>query len=309
MSKPRIILDCDPGHDDALAILMAAIYCDIVGITTVSGNVPLELTSLNALITTQILDLEIPVHAGADKPLVAAAKHAEHIHGESGLAGPQLPKLECQLAGHDAVRFIINAARTYDDLWLVATGPLTNVALALRNAPDIAQRLLGVSIMGGSSSFGNSTAVAEFNICADPEAADVVFSSGANLMMCGLNLTHQWTVDADLIEKIRDKNTPAAIFVAELLDFYCHAYAKRFFGKIAGPLHDPSAVLAVTHPALFDMQPRHVAIELAGQHTRGMTVVDERQIISQENANTQVAYHIESQKATELLLAAIDDFA
>ena len=192
MPRPQLILDCDPGHDDAIAILMAAKHAELLAITAVSGNVPLKLTAHNALITTQILGLDTPVYAGADRPLIAPSRHAEFIHGKSGLGGPILPPLTRQLAGHDAVRFIIEAGRRYDDLWVVATGPLTNVALALRQAPDLAAHLAGIAIMGGSSSFGNTTSHAEFNIWADPEAAAIVFASGAKLWLCGLNLTHQF---------------------------------------------------------------------------------------------------------------------
>lgn len=310
MPRPRIILDCDPGHDDAIAILLASYLCDIHAITTVSGNVSLERTTHNALITTQLLGLDIPVYAGADRPLVAEAHYAEDIHGETGLNGPELPVLERHVTGTDAVRFLIDTLRQEKDLWLVAVGPLTNIALALRNAPDIANNLSGISIMGGSSSFGNRTAAAEFNIWADPEAAAIVFSSGLPLRMCGLNLTHQWWQDDSSIAQIRNLNNHAAQFVADMLHFYCQAY-QQTFGNRAGPLHDPCAVLAVTHPELFDFQPRHVAVEQSGQHTRGMTVVDERggRSSTAKKSNIQVAYDLDAVKAQEYLLEAISSFS
>jgi inosine-uridine nucleoside N-ribohydrolase len=302
--KPRIILDCDPGHDDALAMLLAGRQCEVVGITTVSGNAPLELTTRNALIISQILDLDIPVHAGVARPLVAEPRHAAYIHGESGLEGPELPELARAATSHDAVRFIVHTVRTQDDLWLVATGPLTNVALALREEPDLAGKLAGISIMGGSSSFGNVTPTAEFNIWADPEAAAIVFASGAKLFMCGLNVTHQFTVDEAFIAQAWVAGNRVGTFVAELLTYYTASYAKTS-GKYKGPLHDPCAVLAITHPELFTFKPRPVSVELTGQFTRGMTVTDEREHMGPAVANVQVAYRIDRERGLELLLEAI----
>ncbi len=305
MAKPRIILDCDPGHDDAIALLVAAQHCEVLGVTAVSGNVPLELTTQNALITAQILELDVPVHAGAKRPLVAEPKHAEFIHGETGLGGPDLPDLKREAKSRDAVRFIIDTARAHENLWLVATGPLTNVALALRSAPDLAERLAGVSLMGGSASFGNVTPVAEFNIWADPEAAAVVFGSGTKIIMSGLNVTHRWMILEEDIAEIRALGNAAATFTADMLDFYCRAYAEKFYGRTEGPLHDPCAVLALTHPELFTFEARHVSVETQGQHTRGMTVVDERGVKEEATRNVQVAYDIDRERALEVLLASI----
>ncbi len=308
MPRPRLLLDCDPGHDDALAILLAAKHSDLLGVTTVSGNAPLSATTHNALLTLQIAGLGVPVHAGAARPLVAEAKHAPDIHGESGLGGPVLPALTRTAAGHDAVRFIINTVRKEDNVWIVAVGPLTNVALALREAPDIAGRLAGVSVMGGSAGFGNRTATAEFNIWADPEAAQMVFSSGVKLIMCGLNLTHQFMLHEADVSRIRALDNPVATFAAELLSFYARAYADTFFGRAEGPLHDPCAVLAVTYPELLRTEPRHVEVELRGEHTRGMTVVDERGVRPSAAANVQVAYSIDREGALELLVETLGSY-
>lgn len=304
--RPRVILDCDPGHDDAVAILMAARYCELVGITTVSGNVPLDLTTRNALVTAQILGLKTPVHTGAARPLVAEPRHAEFIHGSTGLDGPLLPELRRREASREAVRFIIDSVRN-DDLYLVATGPLTNVALALRTAPDIAGKLRGISLMGGSASFGNVTPAAEFNILFDPEAADVVFRSGVPLMMCGLNLTHQVMVTPEHIAKMRRVGSEAATFVADMLEFYGRAYANKFSGRQEGPLHDPCAVLVLSHPELFSLEPRHVVVELSGQHTRGMTLVDERGVKGAAAPNAQVAYGAHAVGVLDLLLSTLRD--
>ncbi len=311
MPRPCIILDCDPGHDDALALLFAVKHCDLLGVTTVSGNAPLTDTTRNALLTLQIAGADVPVYAGAARPLVAEAQHAPDIHGESGLGGPVLPKLNRKPAGHDAVRFIVDTVRQTPDVWLVAVGPLTNVALALREAPDIALKLAGISIMGGSTGPGNRTPTAEFNIWADPEAAQVVFGSGVPLVMCGLNVTHQFMILEADVARIRALNNPAASFAAELLGFYGQAYADAFFGRAEGPLHDPCAVLALTHPELFRLEPRHVTVELRGEHTRGMTVVDERGNRARDAAppNVQVAYTLDRDAALEMLVQTLELYA
>ncbi len=310
MPRPHIILDCDPGHDDALALLLAAQHCDLLGVTTVSGNAPLADTTRNALLTLQIAELGAPVHAGAARPLVAEAQHAPDIHGESGLGGPVLPELTREPASREAVRFIVETARQTDGVWLVAVGPLTNVALALREAPDIAARLAGISVMGGSTGPGNRTPTAEFNIWADPEAAQIVFGSGVPLKMCGLNVTHQFMILEADVARIRALGNPAASFAADLLGFYGQAYADAFSGRAEGPLHDPCAVLVLTHPELFEFKLRHVAVELRGEHTRGMTVVDERGRRARDAAppNVQVAYTIDRDAALEVLIETLASY-
>ena len=304
---PKIILDCDPGHDDAMAILMAGRHTDLLGITTVSGNAPLSMTTPNALMTAQILDLDVEVHAGADRPLVAPAKHATEVHGATGLDGPVRPQLDRGPTSHDAVRFIIETLRSTNDVWLVPIGPLTNIALAFRQAPDIIERVAGISIMGGSATFGNVTSTAEFNVWADPEAAAVVFESGAHISMAGLNVTHQYYVDREVISELREMSDGgrhhAATFAADLFDFYVGSYMTRT-GKERVALHDPVAVMAVTHPELLEMESRHVVVEIAGKHTRGMTVVDERGF-GAASTNCDVGYSIDRDKAMRLFLDTI----
>lgn len=302
---PAIVLDCDPGHDDALAILLAGRTTELLGITVVSGNAPLEKTLRNALVTAQVAGLDVPVHAGAARPLVAEPRHAAFIHGDSGLDGPELPVLRRGAASAEAVRFLIDTARSRDDLWLVATGPLTNVALALREAPDVAGRLRGISLMGGASGPGNASAAAEFNILADPEAAAIVFTSGARLVMAGLGVTHQFMIDAQRRERLAALGTDAARFAAALLHFYGDAYARAFGGDPQGPLHDPCAVLALTHPELFASEERHVVVETRGEHTRGMTVVDRRGGGHGAAPNTRVLTRIDADAAFAALSVAL----
>ncbi len=303
--RPRVILDCDPGHDDAMAILMAARHSDLVGITTVAGNAPLEATTRNALLVAQIADIDVPVHAGASRPLMVEPHPASHIHGESGLAGPDLPELEREPAGHDAVAWIIDTVRSTEGIWLVPIGPLTNIAMAFRQAPDIVDRVAGVSIMGGSAGPGNVTPTAEFNIWHDPEAAAIVFDSGVGVLrMCGLNLTWQYQVDDTVVEALDAMGTRTAGFAADLFRFFLDANQARS-GRRQAPLHDPCAVMAVTHPELFEAEPRHVAVETRGVHTVGMTVVDERGFLIGEEPNTEVMYTIDRDRAMDLFLDTV----
>ncbi|NBY60812.1 MAG: ribonucleoside hydrolase, partial [Actinobacteria bacterium] len=188
-NRVKVLLDCDPGHDDAFAIIVASKFAEILGVTTVAGNAPLDLTTKNARV---ILDLcgasTVQLHSGAGRPLVAEPIHAAYIHGESGMDGANFAAPSRDRDGIDAVHFIIDTARANPGVWLVPTGPLTNIALALRVAPDLVENISGISLMGGGR-FGNRTATAEFNIWCDPEAAAAVFDSGAKIVMSGLHLT------------------------------------------------------------------------------------------------------------------------
>ena len=273
-SPPRIVLDCDPGLDDAIAILTAAHFGELVGITTVNGNVGIDHTTHNALVTAQIAGLDVPVHRGAARPLIAPTMDAVSIHGATGLGDAALPELTRSAASEDAVAYLCDTARSVDALHLVAVGPLTNVALALRRDPDLRAHLAGITIMGGGAHAGNVTPVAEFNVWADPEAAAVVFREAAPLTMVGLDVTHKVLLGTAEVEQMRAAATPAADFAGDLLAF---AYDRcREYGLTAAPIHDATAVIAVTHPHLFRRSRHPVAVELHGEHTRGMTVVDIR---------------------------------
>ena len=298
--RPKVLLDCDPGHDDAAAIVVAAAYTDLVAITTVSGNAPIEQTTHNALLMAQLYELDVPVAQGAAEPLAGSAHHAPSIHGESGLDGPQHPPLTRSPIAAGAVETIRETADRVPELWIVATGPLTNIATALLEDPTIAERIAGISLMGGSATFGNWSAAAEFNIWADPEAADIVFRSGATLRMVGLNTTHQVMVHQHHVDALLKTGTKRATFMAELYTFFRSTYESAF-GIPTAPLHDPCAVLAVSHPHLFDFRPRHVVVEVSGTHTRGMTVVDERGWGMGLPANTMVAYDPDSAGILDLV--------
>jgi inosine-uridine nucleoside N-ribohydrolase len=296
-ARPRVLLDCDPGHDDAFALLLAARTCELVAITTVSGNVGVAATTRNARIVRELAGVpEVPLHRGAAGPLVGAPLHAPDIHGESGLDGPELPEPHVPVAAGTAAQAIVEAARRHEDLWLVATGPLTNVALALRLDPELPARLAGISLMGGSRTSGNTTAAAEFNILADPEAAAAVFASGARIVMAGLDLTHQFRLDATAAGQLRAVPGPVGRFAAELLGFFLAAYERRT-GTPSAPMHDPCAVLALTDPELFERERLAVVVELAGTHTRGMTLCDQREPHRRAAANAEVLTRIDATAA------------
>ena len=299
----RLIIDCDPGHDDAIALILAHRHAEVVGITSVSGNAPLAATTANALLVTALLDVNTPVVSGAARPLVAEPIHAEGVHGKSGLGGVDRMAHERATAGDDAVGYLLDVAEP--DITVVAVGPLTNLAHAIERDPTWVKRIAGISIMGGSTDVGNATRVAEFNIFADPEAAAKVFESGAEITMCGLNLTHQFQTSDALTERLRTAGTPKATFAAQIFD-YLHARMETFIGRRASAMHDPCAVLAITHPHLLQTQPRAVDVELAGTLTRGMTVVDQRVSRRRDQGNAKVAYRIDAERAWEVVMESLD---
>ena len=307
-SRPSVIVDCDPGHDDVFAMVVANHYANLLGITVVHGNAPLSRTLPNTLISCDVFGINAPVFAGAERPLIAPPRNAPHIHGESGLGGPELPPVTRTAEKTHAVEAIIELVRKHegDGVWLMPLGPLTNIALALRMAPDLGKRIAGISLMGGGTLHGNRAPHAEFNIWADPEAASVVFNYGGPLKMVGLNTTHQVVITKEFVERVAALKTRKATFAAELLDFFSTTYGEQL-GVYGGPLHDPCAVFAVTHPQLFDLRPKRVDIELYGEFTRGMTAVDERPIVASKKGdpNALVAYEPKSAEIFDLIYAAV----
>ena len=279
MSPRPIIVDCDPGHDDALAILLALgspDELDMLAITVVAGNVPLALTEQNARKVCELAGrASLPVHAGCARPLVRDLVTAEYVHGKSGLEGPELPEPRMPLADAHAVDAIIEMLRAYapGTVTLCPTGPLTNIAMALRKAPDVVPRIREIVLMGGAIGLGNITPAAEFNIYVDPHAAEVVFGSGVPLVMLGLDVTHQAFLTPDRLWAIRELETPLSRTVVELLEFY-GIYDQTRRGLAGPPLHDPCVIAYLLEPALFNGRACHVAIETIGAHTLGRTVVD-----------------------------------
>ena len=306
--RPAVIVDCDPGHDDVFALIVAQHYAKLLGITVVHGNAPLSRTLSNALIACDVFGIPAPVFSGADRPLVAPPRNAPHIHGESGLGGPELPPVRRSPEPIGAVEAIVELVRKHEGegVWLVPVGPLTNIALALRAAPDIAKRIAGISLMGGGTLFGNRAPHAEFNIWADPEAASVVFGYGGPLRMVGLNATHQVVITRDYVEKMQAIGTPQGTFAAELLDFFSTTYGEML-GTYGGPLHDPCALFAVTHEPLLGLEQKRVEIELHGEFTRGMTAVDERPFVpsKRQEPNALVSYLPDAPKIFDLIYDAV----
>ena len=274
LARPKILLDCDPGLDDAIAILAAAHFGDLVGITTVNGNVGIDQATHNALLVAQIADIDVAVHRGTARPLISPTMSAARVHGATGLGDVELPRLTRTAASADAISYICDTARSVPGLHLVSIGPLTNVALALRRDPSLPRHLAGITIMGGGVLGGNVTPAAEFNIWADPEAAAIVFKEAAPVTMVGLDITRQVLLGDAEIRYIRAAATPSAEFAAYLLAYAYNRYLR--LGLSATPVHDATAVISVTHPHLFGQSRHPVTVELNGEHTRGMTVVDTR---------------------------------
>ena len=246
----------------------------------------------------------MPVHAGAARPLVGEARSAPAVHGASGLDGADLPAPQRPLDGPDAVGFIVDTCRADEGTWLVGVGPLTNLALALRAAPDLAGRLAGISVMGGGT-FGNRSPVAEFNIWADPEAASIVFGYGGPLVMAGLDVTHQLLATPERIDAVRRLPGRLAATLADLFDFFSGTYVARHDDIAGAAVHDPCAVLALTHPHLFEREPRHVAVETTGTLTRGMTVIDRRTLKERPAPNCDVLTEVDADAAWQVIIEAI----
>ena len=299
-----VIIDCDPGCDDAIAILLALRHANVKAITTVSGNVPVAQSTENALMTVAVANAETPVYAGACKPLNGHRIHNDASHGRDGLGGVNRVSHNRNPESTSACEFLLNCVS--EDDWVIALGPLTNLAKALAQDSDWGKRVAGISIMGGSVSIGNITPVAEFNVFADPHAAARVYTSGAKLKMCGLNLTHQLVVTDATKSLVSEISSATSSFVTNLLKFLLNR-AEKVVGIRCAPLHDPCAVLAVTHPTLFEFEACSVEIETQGVLTNGMTVVDQRTTRPRRVPNTLVATQIDSTRAIEVVVESLEN--
>lgn len=302
-----VLLDCDPGHDDALAILLAAAdpAIDLLGITTVAGNSTLARTTLNARRICTVAGItSVPIAAGRAAPLHGPLRTAPDIHGGSGLDGPAFGEPTVQAGPEGAVDFLRRVLLGADQpVTLVATGPLSNVAALLLAHPEVSGCIHQIVVMGGSTERGNVTPYAEFNICVDPEAADIVIGSGVPVTLCGLNVTHRALATPAVLDRIAALDTPLARICVDLLTFFSASY-RRVFGFDAPPLHDPVAVAHVIDPAIVPTASAHVAVELTGTHTRGATVVDLHGVTGRE-PNARVAVGLDAGRFWELVVAAI----
>jgi inosine-uridine nucleoside N-ribohydrolase len=271
----RIVLDTDPGHDDAIALLLALASpeLEVVGVTTVSGNQTLEKTTGNALKVLEFVDrTDIPVHVGAARPIVREQWAAAYVHGESGLDGPDLPDPTTPPAEGHAVDFLAAQLEEHDDLVVVPVGPLTNIGLLLAKHHGIEERIGRIVLMGGAIAEGNVTPAAEFNIWADPEAAHRVFTSGVDVTMVGLDVTHKALLKPDKVRELREGSRVGTL-VGELYDFY-HGHHAQMYGWEGSPVHDALAVAHVVRDDLLTTKHLNVEVDIGPEPGRGRTYVD-----------------------------------
>jgi inosine-uridine nucleoside N-ribohydrolase len=310
VTRVPAVLDCDPGHDDMVAILLAAASpaLDLRAITTVGGNGSLENVTRNALLTCTHAGIrDVPVAAGAAQPLLGRreAEHASAVHGASGMDGVDLGEPDVALDPRHAVDLIADVLREAPEpVTLIPTGPLTNVALLLARFPELAaERVREVVLMGGAIATGNWRPLAEFNIWSDPEAAHVVFDSGLPVTMCGLDVTHQALATEDVLARLSAIGSPLSALVVDLLGFFADRY-KSLWGFPAAPVHDPVAVARVIAPDVVRCVPANVVVELRGEYTRGATVVDRFGVTGRE-PNAQVALELDHGAFWDLVVDAV----
>jgi inosine-uridine nucleoside N-ribohydrolase len=302
--RTALVLDCDPGHDDAIALLLALASpeVELLGVTTTYGNQTLEKTTANAIRVLELVDrADVPVAAGAQRPLVRDLVVAAHVHGESGLDGPALPAAQSAPVADEAVGFVAGRVRASErPVTLVATGPLTNVARVLdAHGGEGIERIV---VMGGSIAEGNMTPAAEFNVWADPEAAQRVFQSGLDVTMIGLDVTHQAVLGPPVAERLRSAGRVGA-FVAELNEFFS-VYHRRTYGWDGAPIHDAVALATVIRPGLVETRLRNVEVELESELCRGRTVVDLWQRTGRP-ANVHVGVDMDAAAFFDLLVERI----
>ena len=309
MKKIPVILDCDPGHDDAIAIILACASdkLDVKAITTVGGNQTVEKTTNNALKILSFIGRDVPVARGADRPMRRELEIAPEVHGDSGLDGPVLPEptiKEVDINAYELMAKIIEESE--EKVTLVPTGPLTNIAIFLSAYPHLHEKIERISLMGGCAVGGNWTAAAEFNILVDPEAADIVFKSNIPITMAGLDVTHKAQIREKEIEKIKSQGGKVAVMVAELLEFFIK-FHKEVCGWDFAPLHDPCAVAWLMNPDMFESKKLNVCIDLEGEHTTGCTVTDFRGITGRK-PNVDVLLNVDIEQYVDLIIEAVNKY-
>ena len=276
MDKIKIILDCDPGHDDAVAIMLAAKSpkIDLLGITVVAGNQTLENTERNARNIVQCLGIDVPVYAGCDRPMVREKMTAGDIHGSTGLDGPVFEPLTKELEKEHAVSFIIRTLMESDgDITMVTTGPMTNLGMAIRMEPKIVDKIKQIVLMGGAYTNGNVTPAAEFNIIADGDAAYVCFTSGRPITMMGLDVTRQVLCYPSIVERMGKIGNKASKLFVDLMGHFCKSQ-KEVFGWEGGPLHDPVTIAYLIDPSVVELKPMNVQIDIRSTQSYGRTNCD-----------------------------------
>ena len=305
-----VIIDCDPGHDDALAITLALARpeLDVLGITTIGGNSTLANTTRNALRVLALLGrTDVPVAAGPDQPLVRPLETAPQVHGVSGLDGADLPEPASEPRPEGALEFLRSTlAAAPAPVTLIPVGPLTNIGLLLRTYPAIAEKIAGISLMGGAMGAGNWTPAAEFNIWVDPEAARIVFRSGLPITMHGLDVTHKALMGLPEAERLDAVGTRVGHVFADLLRFFTRFHVEKY-GTDQTPIHDAVAVAHVALPGLVTTRRYHVDVETTGDITRGRTVVDDRGQPG-EPPNVDVALDIDRAAFADLVIEAVASY-
>jgi purine nucleosidase len=307
MTRRKIIIDCDPGQDDAVMLLLA-LACpdelDILGITTVAGNVPLKLTERNARLMCELAGRsEVPVFAGSDKPMKRELVTAESVHGRTGIDGADIHEPSIALQAHHAVDFIIETLLAADDnaITLVPTGPLTNIGIAIKKQPEILPKIREIVLMGGASrEGGNTTPSAEFNIYVDPHAAGIVMHCQRPLTIAGLDVTHQVLVKPDCIARLRAMNSRVATATLGMLEFF-NRHDSEKYGTEGAPLHDPCTIAYLLEPGLFQGKRCNIEVETDSPLTMGHTAVDFWGI-SARPANADWLYGIDSKGFFDLLI-------
>ena len=302
MEKRKVILDCDPGHDDAVAIMMAAKHpkIELLAVTVVAGNQTLEKTTTNALNICQHLGLDVPVYKGMCRPMVREQRIADDIHGETGLDGPVFAPLTKTAEDKHAVNYIIDTIlNSAGDITIVPTGPLTNVGMAMRFEPKIVPKIKEIVLMGGGYNLGNVTPAAEFNILADAEAAHVVFSSGVPVVMMGLDITNQVQCVPSTVARMNKINNAASKLFDDMMSFVMITQNK-VFGLEGSPLHDPTCIAWLIDPSCIELKEMHTEIELRSEKCYGRTICDYF-FVTGNKPNSKVAVAIDYDKFWDIV--------
>ena len=312
MSQPKrrpVILDGDPGHDDAMAWMLAKASpeLDILAVTTCAGNQTIEKTTYNARRICTLLGIDAPVAMGRPGPLLSDPITAGNIHGQSGLDGPALPEPAAELSPLGAVELMAQVLReSTEPVTIVSTGPQTNVAALLLAHPELKEKIACISLMGGGIATGNWTPAAEFNILVDPEAAQIVFQSGIPVNMAGLDVTEKALIFPEDFERIRAVGNQVAEVVAQWLEFFYQFH--RTIGYTGAPLHDPCAVAVLLKPEIFTIGEYNVQVETAGEYCRGATIADIRGYAESKAPNARCLMNVDRQAFVDLIVEAVKSY-
>lgn len=311
MEKEKIILDCDPGHDDALALTMAVASekIELLGVTTSAGNQTPDKTLNNALRMLTLLNAtDIPVASGNKRPLMRNLKIADYVHGETGLDGAELPEPDFEPVKQPAVELIADILRNQEKpITLVVTGPMTNIALFLRVHPELKDKIKRIVFMGGAVGQGNVQPTTEFNMAVDPEAAKIVINEGIPLVMAGLNVTLKAQICPDDLERIRQIDNPVAQAITGQMEFYGQWYGQDQFGLDGTPVHDPCTIAYLLKPEIFESHDAYLDVETQGQLTAGETVADFSGLMGKKN-NAKILMNLDRQKFVDLIIDLLHNF-